>query len=82
MEGCKVLWGDLHTHLTELELGDEMLRQAAENIDFNWQELWDPRTDIPAVSLDMAFVITPEPATLGLLLLGGLALLLRKSSAK
>ncbi|HUW58720.1 MAG TPA: DUF3604 domain-containing protein [Planctomycetota bacterium] len=35
MEGCRVLWGDFHTHLTELDLGDELLRQAAENIDFN-----------------------------------------------
>ena len=36
-----------------------------------WGELWDPRQEIvPPVSLDMAFVITPEPATLALLLIG------------
>ena len=39
-------------------------------------ELRDPQDQ--AISLDMAFVITPEPATLGLLLLGGLALLRRR----
>ncbi|MCX5653319.1 MAG: PEP-CTERM sorting domain-containing protein [Planctomycetota bacterium] len=39
-----------------------------------WRELIDPRT---GQSLDMAFVITPEPATLSLLALGGLALLRR-----
>jgi hypothetical protein len=30
--------------------------------------------------MDLAFVITPEPATLGLLMMGGLALLRRKRS--
>ena len=39
-----------------------------------WLPLVDPAT---GQSLDMAFVITPEPATLGLLLVGGLALLRR-----
>jgi len=41
----------------------------------NWARLIDPVT---GQSLDMAFVITPEPATLSLLGLGGLALLRRK----
>ena len=40
-----------------------------------WEELRDPITED---SLDLAFVITPEPATLGLLLVGGLALLRRR----
>ena len=40
-----------------------------------WQPLRDPET---GESLDLAFVITPEPATLGLLLIGGLALLRRR----
>ena len=34
-----------------------------------WEELWDPLTQ---ESLALAFVITPEPATLSLLALGGL----------
>ena len=41
-----------------------------------WWELIDP--DPPNESLDLAFVITPESATLGLLLLGGLAMLRRR----
>ena len=40
----------------------------------------DPLEDpLTSVSLDLAFVITPEPGTLGLLLVGGLALLRRRS---
>lgn len=40
-----------------------------------WQELRDPITQ---ESLDLAFVITPEPASISLLLLGGLVLLRRR----
>jgi hypothetical protein len=40
-----------------------------------WAKLIDP---ITSQSLDMAFVITPEPATLSLLALGGLALIRHK----
>ena len=40
-------------------------------------ELFDPIVQ-PTFSLDMAFVITPEPATLSLLALGGLAMMRRK----
>jgi hypothetical protein len=40
-----------------------------------WKELRDPLT---GESLDLAFVITPEPATLGLALLGAFALLRRR----
>ncbi len=40
-----------------------------------WQELIDP---INGESLDMAFVITPEPASLALLALGGIALIRRR----
>ncbi len=43
--------------------------------DEEWYELTDP---ITGASLDLAFVITPEPTTLGLLMLGGLALLRRR----
>jgi hypothetical protein len=41
----------------------------------NWNELKDPITD---ESLDLAFVITPEPTTIALLGLGGLLLRRRK----
>ena len=43
----------------------------------DWEELYDPSIlppNIP-VSLDMAFVITPEPATLAVLAIGGLIML-------
>ena len=40
-----------------------------------WLELRDPITD---ESLDMAFVITPEPTTMGVLALSGLAVLRRR----
>ncbi|HDY65724.1 MAG TPA: PEP-CTERM sorting domain-containing protein [Phycisphaerae bacterium] len=41
-----------------------------------WSELRDPLD--PAISLDMAFVITPEPATMALLAIGGLVTLVRR----
>ena len=34
MEDRNVYWGDFHTHLQEIELGDEILKAARENIDF------------------------------------------------
>lgn len=40
-----------------------------------WFPLFDPET---GKSLDLAFVITPEPTSLGLLVLGGLSLLRRR----
>lgn len=40
-----------------------------------WHEIIDPQTGL---SLDLAFVITPEPASLALLALGGLALVRRR----
>ncbi len=40
-----------------------------------WQELFDP---ITGESLDMAFVITPEPGTMCLLALGGIGVLMRR----
>jgi hypothetical protein len=50
-----------------------------EDWDYNWQELYDPRPDYqqPPVSLDMAFVITPEPMTI-MLLAAGLPLLIKR----
>jgi hypothetical protein len=39
---------------------------------------WLPIEDDSGARMDMAFVITPEPATLSLLALGGLALLRRR----
>ena len=41
-----------------------------------WRELRDPLNQ--EISLDMAFVITPEPATLGVLILGLIPVLLRR----
>jgi hypothetical protein len=41
-----------------------------------WEPLWDPI--IPEQPLDMAFVITPEPGTAALLVLGAIALLRRR----
>lgn len=41
-----------------------------------WHEIRDPYT---SESLDLAFVITPEPSTLGLLALGALAVVRRRS---
>ncbi len=43
--------------------------------EWTWLELIDPQTE---ESLDMAFVITPEPATIALLGLGALSLIRRK----
>ena len=40
-----------------------------------WQELLDPET---GTSMDLAFVITPEPATMVLLAMGGVALVRRR----
>jgi len=43
-----------------------------------WSPLFDPGDPFPTEQLDLAFVIAPEPVTLSLLALGGLALLRRK----
>ena len=50
-----------------------------EDMDYKWQELYDPRPDHqePPESLDMAFVITPEPMTI-MLLTCGLPLLIKR----
>ncbi len=34
MQGYQLLWGDTHTHLVDFERGDQVLREARENIDF------------------------------------------------
>lgn len=41
----------------------------------NWYPIKHPETQ---ESLDLAFVITPEPGTISLLVLGGIAVLLRR----
>lgn len=49
-----------------------------EDVQGNSNELFDPILDNPPVSLDQAFVITPEPATMSLLAVGAVALLRRR----
>lgn len=45
----------------------------------DWSPLYDPRVLPPAhVSMDLAFVITPEPSTVGLLAIGGVVWLIRR----
>ena len=56
---------------------DDAVWPSVSALQVTWHELRDPITQ---ESLDLAFVITAEPATLGLLLLGGLALLRRRRS--
>ena len=54
---------------------DAVYYLADEQHPYGWRELIDPDT---GSSLDMAFVITPEPATICMFALGGLALRRRK----
>ena len=56
------------SHFMDDAVWDHLLEPAG------WQELTDPT----GVSLDLAFVITPEPATLALLLVGGILGLARR----
>ena len=44
----------------------------------SWEPVYDPRAGFVVTPLDLAFVITPEPASLMLLGLGGLAVLRRR----
>ena len=53
-----------------------------QDADGNWHELFDPRPDHQGVSLDMAFVITPEPITMVVLALGLLPILLLRRHRK
>ncbi len=48
-------------------------------LDGEWNELVDP---ISGESMDLAFVITPEPATMSLLAIGGLALIRRRRNRR
>jgi len=58
------------------ESADHFMDDAVWRIlDGPWSELVDPET---GESMDLAFVITPEPATIGLLGLGALALVRRR----
>ena len=34
MQGCNVYWGDFHTHFSDFDHADDLLRDAADNIDF------------------------------------------------
>lgn len=58
---------------------DDAVYDITSDVGVPWAELYDPLITDPApVSLDMAFVITPEPASLALLGIGGLVLLRRR----
>jgi hypothetical protein len=46
--------------------------------EWEWRKLCDPTTRCACEPLDLAFVITPEPATICLLGFGGLSLILRR----
>jgi hypothetical protein len=57
-------------------MDDAVWREISGTVDpTDWYELTDPDT---GDSLDMAFVITPEPTAMSLLALGGLGLLIRR----
>ena len=56
---------------------DDAVYSPGSNPNTIWQDLYYPNVS-PPKSLDLAFVITPEPATLGVLALGGLLMLIRR----
>lgn len=64
----KLGWKTSQNHFNDDAVYWDMINQ-------DWIELRDPITN---ESLDMAFVITPEPATLSLLVLGAMAVLRRR----
>lgn len=66
--GMEIGWKESDVHWND----DAVWRTTANE---DWEELWDPTG---TYSMDMAFVITPEPASMALLALGGLAVLLRR----
>lgn len=57
---------------------DDAVWMHLSDTDPRWRPLEDPRVPFP-YSLDLAFVITPEPASIGLLTLGLLTAALRRS---
>lgn len=63
---------------TGKHFNDDAVYDIAEQDLPPWMELFDPLSTGEVESLDMAFVITPEPATLGLLAVGGLLMLRRR----
>ena len=68
-QGPRIGW---KTTLQDLEFNDDAVfaEDPAGGVG-NWQELWE-YGDIGGRSLDMAFVITPEPGTLVMLFGAGL----------
>ena len=76
-DGPRIGW---KTTLRDLEFNDDAVYLVDDPTGAPpWRELWE-YGDLGGHSLDMAFVITPEPATLGLLLLGGLFLKRRRQT--
>jgi hypothetical protein len=55
MEGHRLLWGDFHTHLVDLDRGDDILRDARENIDFYavlcYPFVWDVKNALQVESV-------------------------------
>jgi len=65
----QVGWKTSQDHFNDAAVFD-----ASGGLGLDWQPLFDPLEQ----HLDMAFVITPEPATMSLLCIGGLAVLRRR----
>lgn len=70
-DGKRIGWKTSLQHWND----DAVYAEIVDGQPRNWLELRDPYTQ---ESLDLAFVITPEPASLGLLVLGALALSRRR----
>ncbi len=75
-EGCKWGWKTSQDHFRAD--GNYLLNFRDPPPEWEWAELYDP---ITSESLDLAFVITPEPSTVCLLGFGALALLRRRRKA-
>lgn len=75
---ASVGWKTTQDYFQDGAVFDSDLLSGPEN--HNWLPLLDPQVGGDGV-LELAFVVTPEPATLSLLALGGAALLKRRRSA-